>query len=200
MRSDEEAWEVPDDTGIARFDLATYRRGDLGPGRSRALLLLWYVTSALLFESAWFPFSRAKAALLRCFGAVVGKGLVIKPNVRVKYPWRLTIGDFVWIGQGVWIDCLAEVSIGSNTCLSQGVYVCTGSHDPTKPTFDLVLREVVIGEGTWVAARAVILPGVHLHGRSVVAAGAVVTRDHAAGQFLAGVPARSVPSKSVAEP
>ena len=73
--------------------------------------------------------STFKAIILRVFGAKVGKGLVIRTHVRIKQPWRLSIGDHVWIGESVWIDNLVQVAIASNVCLSQGAFLLTGNHD-----------------------------------------------------------------------
>lgn len=51
--------------------------------------------------------------------------MVIKLGVRVKYPWRLWIGDHAWIGEDVWINNLAEVSVAAHACLSEGPYLFT---------------------------------------------------------------------------
>ena len=80
---------------IRRLDL--YRNDGYDPGRGRVARVIWYYTSLLFFESAWLPISVWKVWLLRRFGAKVGRGVVIKPNVRIKYPWRLHVGDYVWI-------------------------------------------------------------------------------------------------------
>jgi hypothetical protein len=89
----------------------------------------------------------------------VGTGVVIKPHVRVKFPWKLYIGDHSWIGESVWIDNLAQVTIGSNCCISQGAYLCTGSHRWDRDTFDLVTKPIVIEDQCWVGAMARVAPG-----------------------------------------
>ncbi|MEM8865170.1 MAG: hypothetical protein AAGF31_06435, partial [Planctomycetota bacterium] len=116
-------------------DLSGFTVGDYSPGRSRVVQLLWYYTSLVLFESSWFPFVGPKVWLLRCFGAQIGDGVVIKPNVRIKFPWRLTVGDHCWIGQEAWIDNIAAVEIGNHVCVSQGAYFCTGNHDHRRRHF-----------------------------------------------------------------
>jgi len=76
--------------------------------------------------------------------------VVFKPSINVKYPWKLEIGDHSWIGEGAWLDSLAPIRIGSNCCISQGVYFCTGNHDWTDPAFGLIVKPIVIEDGAWV--------------------------------------------------
>lgn len=171
-------------TESGKRDLSAYRVQGYSPGRNRVVQLAWYLTSALLFQTPWFPVSRIKLALLRLFGARIGRGVVLKPCVRIKFPWRLTVGDFTWIGESVWIDNLAEVTLGSNVCLSQGAYLCTGSHDARKPAFDLITRPIRIEDGAWICAQAVVLCGVTVGAGAVVAAGCVVGKNVTAGTLI----------------
>jgi putative colanic acid biosynthesis acetyltransferase WcaF len=103
--------------------------------------------------------------------------VVIKPRVNVKFPWRLEIGDHSWIGEGAWIENLAPVVIGSHVCVSQGAYLCTGSHDWSRVTFDLVTKPIRIDDSAWICAKAVIAPGVTVGKGAVVGLGAVATAD-----------------------
>ena len=105
-----------------------------------------------LFENGLFPFN-GLSSLLRAFGAQIGRGVVIKPDVRIKFPWRLVVGKHTWIGQEAWIDNIAEVTIGSHVCISQGVYLCTGSHDHRKRAFDLIHKPIRVGDGAWLGER-----------------------------------------------
>jgi len=181
-----------DRTQPAARDLSRYDNRDYDPGRGRLVRALWYVVSLMLFESGCLPVSAPKRWLLRCFGARVGRGLVVKPHVRIKYPWRLTVGDHVWIGQEVWIDNLAEVRLGSHVCLSQRAYLCTGSHDPRRESFDLITRPIEIEDGAWLAAGCLVLPGIRVGAGAVLAAGSVVTKDVPEGATVAGNPARAI--------
>lgn len=141
---------------------------DFSRGASRAKEALWMVVSGTLFGS-WLPGSGWRVKLLRAFGATVGQGAVIKPHVTIKFPWRLTIGDHVWIGERAWIDNLAEVTIGSHSCISQSAYLCTGSHDWTDPEFGLITRPIQIGNGCWVGARSSLAPGTTMEDGSILA-------------------------------
>ncbi len=156
---------------------------------SKVKKLFWYFTNMFFFKTM-LPFpSSMKVSLLKVFGAKVGQGVVIKPDVNIKYPWFLEIGDACWIGEGVWIDNLATVKIGSDVVLSQGAYLLTGSHDYKKETFDLILGEIILEEGVWIGAKATVCPGVTCHSHSVLSVSSVATKDLEAYGVYQGNPA-----------
>jgi len=155
-----------------RLDL--YDNSDYHPGRGLVVRTLWYFLSVVFFESGFFPVIAIKPVLLRAFGASIGTGVVIKPRVRIKYPWRLSIGDHCWIGEEAWIDNLADVSVGPHSVISQGAYLCTGSHNHRVETFDLITAPIRIGAGAWICARAILLAGATIDDGVVVSAGSVV--------------------------
>jgi len=173
-------------------DLAAFDHPEYSSGRGGVLRTLWYYCSLLVFESGWLPVSGFKARLLRLFGAQVGVGLVIKPHVRIKYPWRLVVGDHCWIGQGAWIDNIEDVRIGSHVCVSQLVYFCTGSHDYRRRKFDLTARPIAVADGAWIGARATLLPGVSVGANAIVAGGSVVTKSVNAATIVGGNPAKPI--------
>jgi len=179
-----------DSAGDSWVDLSSFDNAWYRPGRGPIVRTAWYFVSLIFFESGWVPLSWPKRKLLRLFGARIGDGLVIKPHVRIKYPWRLVVGDHCWIGQEAWIDNLADVRLGNHVCVSQQVYICTGSHDHRKRAFDLVTRPVEIDDGAWLGARGLILGGVKIGANAIVAAGSVVTRDVPPAAIMAGNPAR----------
>ena len=180
-----------------RVRLASFDNSWYSTGRSVLVRALWLLTSGCFFLT-WLPWpSRLKVALLRAFGARVGSGVVLKPRVNVKYPWNLTIGDHSWIGEGVWLDSLAPVRIGADVCLSQGAMVETGNHDWSLPTFDLVVKEVVIEDGAWVAVQSLLLPGSRLASHAVLGAGSVLSGDTEPYCVYLGVPARKVKERVI---
>jgi putative colanic acid biosynthesis acetyltransferase WcaF len=157
-----------------RLDL--FDNGNFVRGRSVLTEALWLLVFSPLMSSQ-LPGSVWRIALLRIFGAKVGRAVIVKPRVIVKFPWRLEIGDHTWIGEGVWIDNLAVVSIGAHACISQGVYLCTGSHDWSLSTFDLITKPIQVGDSAWVCAKAVVAPGVSIGVGAVAGMGAVVACD-----------------------
>jgi len=170
-------------TNLSTFNNAWYKPGN---AFKRAL---WYVVNAAFFLNPWFPFSGVKVGLLRLFGARVGQGVVIKPWVNIKYPWFLTIGDRCWIGEGVWIDNLAPVTLGTDVCVSQGALLLTGNHDWTKSSFDLLLGPILLEDGVWVGARALVCPGAVLRTHAVLTAGSVAGGELDAYGVYQGNPA-----------
>ena len=158
-------------------------------GKSKLTVLLWYVVNAIVFKSALFPIYGMKVFLLRLFGAKVGKGVFIKPCVNIKYPWKLSIGEDVWIGEEVWIDNLATVAIGNNVCISQGALLLTGNHNYKKETFDLIIGEIKLKEGVWIGAKSTVCPGVICEDNSILSVGSVATKNLEADFIYQGVPA-----------
>ncbi|EKY3903197.1 TPA: colanic acid biosynthesis acetyltransferase WcaF [Enterobacter hormaechei] len=137
--------------------------------------VFWYLTSLFIFETL-IPFpSILKSKILRMFGATIGTGVVIKPNVKIKYPWKLSIGSHSWLGEKVWIDNLAHVVIGENCCISQSAYILTGSHNYRSEFFDLEISEITLEDEVWIGARAVVAPGSYLKKGVVLTVNSVAT-------------------------
>jgi putative colanic acid biosynthesis acetyltransferase WcaF len=154
--------------------------------------MLWLLIRPVVFGNPIPVPSRIKVAVLRAFGSKIGIGVVIRGGVQISFPWRLSIGEHVWIGDGVQILSLGEVDIQSNCCISQQVYLCTGSHDFSKSTFDLIVEPISIREGSWICARAFIGPGVTVGPSSLVAAGAIVHKDVPPKTMVGGNPAKEI--------
>ena len=120
---------------MAKTDLSSFNNSWFNPG-PKLKRALWFLVNAMVLSSRINPSSGLKIFFLRLFGAKIGKGVVIKPQVNIKYPWNLTLGNHVWIGELVWIDNLAKVNIEDNGCVSQGAMLLCGNHDYKKSSFD----------------------------------------------------------------
>jgi putative colanic acid biosynthesis acetyltransferase WcaF len=168
---------------LSHYDNSAYHSG------GKLKKTLWYVVNIFVFKTM-FPFPASiKVRILNLFGANVGKGIVIKPNVNIKYPWFLTLGDNCWIGEDVWIDNLAQVTIGNDVCISQGAYLLTGSHDYKKESFDLITQQIVLNEGVWIGAKATVCSGITCKSHSILTVGSVATEDLDAYSIYQGNPA-----------
>lgn len=170
------------------IDLSTYDNQHYDPG-PLPRRMFWYVVSRLFFETRLpWPYS-IKRSLLSLFGCRLRDGLIIKPDVKIKYPWFLDIGAHCWIGEGVWIDNLCQVTLGDHVVLSQGAYLVTGNHDYKKSSFDLMLDPIEIKSGTWIAAKSIVCPGVTIGECAVLTAGSVATQSLAPHGIHSGNPA-----------
>ncbi len=178
-------------------DLSTYDNSWYSPQAGSIKRLLWYCINALFFINPLNPVSSVKVVLLRMFGAKVGRGVTIKPTVNIKYPWLLEIGDHVWIGEKVWIDNLTKIYIGNNVCLSQGAMLLTGNHNYKKRTFDLMVGSIILEDGVWVGAQAVVCPGVVCRTHSVLAVGSVAVKNLESYGIYQGNPAQWMRGRSV---
>jgi putative colanic acid biosynthesis acetyltransferase WcaF len=145
-------------------------------GRSKPVQVLWLLVSGLVFVRWWCP-AAARVAILRAFGADIGANVLIRHRVRIHWPWKLTVGDSSWVGEGAWLLNLEQIEIGSNVCVSQDALICTGSHDRRSATFEFDNGPINIMDGAWVAARAVVLRGVTIGRGATVAANAVAHQD-----------------------
>lgn len=172
-------------------DLGNYNNKWYKPG-NKIKRALWYLTNIIFLKNNIPYCNGLKISILRIFGAKIGRKVLLKPNVNIKYPWFLKIGDFSWIGEGVCIDNLVTVKIGNDVCISQWACILTGNHDYKKTTFDLIVSPVNIEHGVWVGARALICPGVTLKSHSVVAAGSVISEDTDPYTVYKGNPAAPV--------
>ena len=160
----------------ARFSLRDFTGANYSRGRPWPVQLLWMLVSRCVTMRWWCP-NRLRVFILRSFGARIGTGTLIRHDVKIHWPWKLEIGHHTWIGESTWILNLEPVVIGSNTCISQDVLLCTGSHDRFSPTFEFDNAPIVIGDSVWIATRATILRGVHVADGATVGATAVVTGD-----------------------
>jgi len=162
---------------MQQTDLSHYYNNNYKPGASWLKRSLWFFINAVLFKTSLLPFSILKVLLLRAFGAKIGKQVVIKPCVNIKYPWHLVIGNNTWIGENVWIDSLVTVTIGSDVCVSQGAYLLTGSHNYKKHTFDLITGPIILDNGVWIGAMAIVNHHVTAGSHAVLTAGSVANKN-----------------------
>lgn len=179
-------------TPQGRTDLSRFDNQWFDEGASKFKWALWFLANAAFVYSPWNPFSGLRKAVLRAFGAKIGKGVIVKPRVQVKFPWNLSIGDHCWIGEAVWIENQGKVTIGSNCCLSQGATIMTGNHDYKKPTFDLIVKPVTLEDGVWIGSNAMVTQGVTCHSHSVLAVMSVASRDLDPYTIYAGHPCEAI--------
>jgi putative colanic acid biosynthesis acetyltransferase WcaF len=161
-------------------------------GRSALVVQLWWLVQSFLFSPSPQIFYKWRNFLLRCFGAKIGNNVIIRPTVRITYPWRLSIGDNSWIGDNVELYTLGEISIGKNTVVSQRCYLCAASHDYQLATFDIFSIPIVIEDEVWLATDVFIAPGITIGRGAVIGAKSSVFKDMPKGMICMGNPAGPV--------
>src|SRR3712207_5032791 len=124
---------------------------------------------------------------LVAFGARIGEGILLRPRLRVRFPWKLAIGDRSWIGEDVWLHNQDSLTIGSDAVVSQGTFVTTGSHAHRRD-MALITKPVEIGDGAWITARCVVLGGSRVGVSAMVTPGAVVQGDVPDGMIFGQSP------------
>lgn len=174
-----------------RNDLFDPKRG-LDRGRSKSVEALWYLVKCVFLLSPLPWPNRLRVTWLRCFGAKIGAGAYIKPRVNIHFPWKLSVGEHVWIGEEVFILNFEAVTIGAHACISQRVFLCTGNHDFRDSSMAYRNAPIDIGAGSWIGAQAFVGPGIKVGEDAVATAGSVVLRDLPAGMICSGNPCTPV--------
>ena len=152
--------------------LDTFDTGGFDKGAGKAKQTLWFFVNALLVKASW-------------------------NNVCVKFPWKLEVGDNVWLGENAWIDNLDKVAIGNNVCISQGALLLTGNHDYTLSSFDYRNAPIVVEDGAWIGAKALVCPGVVVGTHAVLAAGGVATKSLRPWTVYQGNPAKEIRERKI---
>ena len=170
-----------------KTDLSTYDNRWYQPG-SKVKRLLWYGVNELFLRNPLNMSSGLKIFWLRIFGAKIGKGVVIKPHINVKYPW---------IGEGVWIDNLDQVTLEDHVCISQGAFLICGNHNYKTSGFNLMIAPIVLKEGSWVGAKSTVGPGVFMESHAVLALGSVASKPLEAYGIYRGNPAVKIKERII---
>lgn len=173
--SSEAAWVVPPNKTPPR-QLALFSGRGYDKGRGVFVCGAWVALGQPIIRSVLCP-AGVRSMILRAFGAQIGPGTRIRHDVTIHWPWKLSIGQDSWVGAGAWLLNLEPITIGSNVCISQWAFVCTGSHHAQDPAFEFDNGPVTVEDGAWVAARSTVLRGVTVGAGAVIGAGAVVVHD-----------------------
>lgn len=158
--------------------------------------ILWTLFG-VLFTFSPRPLWFWRNAMLRVFGAKVGKNVRFHPSARITIPWNLEVGDDVGIGDRANLYALGKIKIDNRATISQGAHLCAGSHDHLDPKMTLRKDPINIGEDAWVCAEAFIGPGVSVGDRAIVGARAVVTKTVSVDAIVVGNPANTVGTREL---
>ena len=178
-------------------DLSTFSAGDFDRGAGKVKEAMWVIVRTLFFELLPGKWYGLKRWMLRCFGAKIGRGVVVKPGARISFPWKLTVGDHVWVGEDSWLLNLAPIVIEDHVAIAHRVFICTGNHDYTSPRFDLIVKSIRIQRGAWLTAGSMVAPGVTVGEHAVLCMGSVATSDLEPYGIYRGNPAERIASRRI---
>jgi len=164
-------------------------------GRSAIVVQLWWLVQATLFAMSPQFMYGWRRWLLKQFGAEIGESVLIRPSVRVTYPWKVKIGGRVWIGDHAELYSLGEIEIGNDVVISQRSYLCAATHDYTKPSFDMIDKKITIEDQVWIASDVFVAPGVTIGRGALIGARSSVFSDMPAGMICIGSPAKPVKAR-----
>jgi putative colanic acid biosynthesis acetyltransferase WcaF len=154
--------------------------------------LAWGGVQALVFPLTFRTWFGLRVALLKLFGARLGRNVRISRTAVVAVPWRLNLADDVSIGEHVILYSLGEIKIGSRSFVSQYAHLCAGTHDYTSTDYPLLKLPITIGDDCWIAADVFVGPDVTIGDRSVIGARSTVTSDIPPDVVAVGAPAKAI--------
>lgn len=174
---------------VSRVRLKDFNPDNFDRGAGKAKEIAWYLFKMIFFLTA-IPYPNAlKVNILRTFGAKVGSGIVIKPRVNIHFPWKLEIGDDVWIGEEVCLLNFEKIILGANVSLSQRAFLCGGNHDYKDPSMPYRNGPITLQDGVWIGACCFVGPDVTIGYDTVVSAGSIVTTNLINNGIFKGNPA-----------
>ena len=173
-------------------DLSRFRLPEDSRGRPAWFVQLWWLFDALFVRPTPQVLYCWRRFALRLFGADIGRNVLIRPGVRVTFPWKVVIGDHCWIGDNATLYSVAKITIGAHSVVSQDVYLSAGTHDYSDISFPLVASPITVEPECWIAARAFVGPGVRIGRGAVIGACSVLLSDVPSATIVAGIPARAV--------
>ncbi|AOW17490.1 colanic acid biosynthesis acetyltransferase WcaF [Polaribacter vadi] len=166
-------------------------------GRNAFVVQLWWIVQSIFFKNSPQFLYGFRRFLLRLFGAKIGKKVIIRPSVKITYPWKVSIGDYSWIGDDVVLYSLGEIEIGKNVVISQKCYICTGSHDYLQSDFPIFAKKNIIKDECWLATDVFVAPGVIIGKGSVIGSRSSVYKDIAPNKVCVGNPAKIIRERKI---
>ena len=166
---------------------------DMMPRSDKRRRLHWLIVWRVFAK--WLPYfvgNKWRIWLLMRFGMRHCGHVSVYPSVNVWAPWNVEMGSYVAIDDQVNLYSVDKITIGTKVAISREAFICTASHDITKPNRPLITAPITICDGVWIGARAIILPGVTIGEGAVVAAGAVVTKNVEPFTVVGGNPAKFI--------
>lgn len=172
--------------------LNTFKLPNNFRGKNAIVVQLWWLVQSILFKNSPQFMYGFRRFLLRLFGAKIGKRVIIRSSVKTTYPWKVSIGDYSWVGDDVNLYSLGEINIGKNVVISQKSYLCTGSHNYLQSDFPISAKKITIKDECWLATDVFIAPGITIEKGSVIGSRSSVYKNIPANKICIGNPAKII--------
>lgn len=158
---------------------------------------VWMLVGSKIFRLTFHNWYGLRRAILRAFGAKVGKRSKIRPTCRIEIPWNITIGDDCLIGDDSILYSLGTITIGDRSVISQYAHLCAGTHNYRSRRFELLRHPITIGNDCWIATDAFVAPNVKVGDLAVLGARSSVYKDMAPGMIYVGNPAKPIGKREI---
>lgn len=172
--------------------LNTFKLPNNFRGKNPIVVQLWWLVQSIFFKNSPQFMYGFRRFLLRLFGAKIGKRVIIRSSVKTTYPWKVSIGDYSWVGDDVNLYSLGEINIGKNVVISQKSYLCTGSHNYLQSDFPISAKKITIKDECWLATDVFIAPGITIEKGSVIGSRSSVYKNIPANKICMGNPAKII--------
>jgi len=153
---------------------------------------LWMLVGVPLMRLTFHDWYGLRAAILRAFGAKVGRSCKIRRTAHVEIPWLLSMDDFATLGHASIVYNLGPITLGKRVTISQYAHLCAGTHDFTQPDMPLIRPAIVVKDDAWIATDAFVGPGVTVGEGALLGARASAFKDLEPWGIYAGNPARRI--------
>lgn len=177
--------------------LSTFKLPKNFRGKNPFVVQLWWIVQDTIFRMSPQFMYGFRRFLLKLFGAKIGKNVIIRPSVKITYPWKVSIGEYSMIGDDVVLYSLAEIEIGKNVVISQKSYLCTGSHDYKKTTFDIYAKKITVKDCCWLATDVFVAPGITINYGTVVGSRSSVYNNLPENKICIGTPAKVLKDREI---
>lgn len=151
--------------------------------------VLWAAVQSTLYRYSFHTANTFRAALLRLFGARIGRHCTLRRTSTVYYPWQFSLDDLSTLGDNATVYNLGTIAIGRRVTISQQAYLCAGSHNYRVPEMTLLTPPITIGDDAWICARAFVGPGVTVGNGAILGACGVAFDDLDPWAIYSGNPA-----------
>ncbi|MBL4808925.1 MAG: hypothetical protein JKY43_02570 [Phycisphaerales bacterium] len=164
--------------------------------KAKIIRALWGISELLLWKPSPASMTGFRNAMLRFFGAKIGKGVRIHPSVKIIIPWHIQIDDYVTIHDHAILYALGQITIGKHSEIGPLTHLCAGTHDYTDPKFTLLRQPITIGDHCILGPASFVAPNVTLADHTILHPRAALYTNSKPNTQYQGNPAKPIQTAS----